>query len=96
MSRENIKKSALKVKVRLNDSVADVIDQQIEKLDEKLSKLNAINTDNVEPMFWPDETPISFMREDEPGETLDRNIILKNAPETVGNFISLKKGGKND
>lgn len=96
MSRENIKKSALKVKLRINDSVADVIDQQIEKLDEKLFKLNAVNTDNVEPMFWPDETPISFMREDEPGETLDRNIILKNAPEVVGNFISLKKGGKND
>ena len=96
MSRENIKKSALKVKLRLNDSVADVIDQQIEKLEEKLSKLNAINTDNVEPMFWPDETPISFMREDIPGETFAKEKLLANAPETKDGFIVLKKVVSND
>lgn len=96
MSKEVIKNSAMKVNLRINDSVADVIDKQVEELEKKLFILHSVDTENVEPMFWPDETPISFLREDEPGETLDRSIILKNAPEVVGNFISLKKGGNND
>ena len=47
--------------------------------------------DKLEPMVFPFECTTTYLREDEPGEPLDREEALKNAHNKTGGQIKLPK-----
>jgi aspartyl-tRNA(Asn)/glutamyl-tRNA(Gln) amidotransferase subunit C len=51
-----------------------------------MDKLNELDTSSVEPMYTPVEQP-GFLREDEVRKDFDRTEILRNAPETDGEYF---------
>jgi aspartyl-tRNA(Asn)/glutamyl-tRNA(Gln) amidotransferase subunit C len=51
-----------------------------------MDKLNELDTASVEPMYTPVEQP-GFMRADEVTREFDRSDILRNAPESDGEYF---------
>jgi aspartyl-tRNA(Asn)/glutamyl-tRNA(Gln) amidotransferase subunit C len=51
-----------------------------------MDKLNELDTSSVEPMYTPVEQP-GFLREDEVRKDFERTEILRNAPETDGEYF---------
>lgn len=51
-----------------------------------MDKLNELDTGSVEPMYTPVDQP-GFMRADEVMKDLDRADILRNAPESDGEYF---------
>lgn len=51
-----------------------------------MDKLNELDTASVEPMYTPVEQP-GFLREDEVAKEFDRSDILRNAPESDGEYF---------
>ena len=51
-----------------------------------MDKLNEIDTADVEPMYTPVDTP-GVLRADEVAKDFERSDILKNAPETDGQYF---------
>jgi len=51
-----------------------------------MDKLNELDTSSVEPMYTPVDQP-GFLREDEVRKDFDRTEILRNAPETDGEYF---------
>jgi aspartyl-tRNA(Asn)/glutamyl-tRNA(Gln) amidotransferase subunit C len=59
----------------------------IESIVAYFDELQKIDTEGVPPCNHVLETAKNVMREDEAGETLDREIFLKNSPSHVGGMI---------
>jgi len=51
-----------------------------------MDKLNELDTTNVEPMYTPVDEP-GFLRTDEVVKELSRADILRNAPESDGEYF---------
>jgi aspartyl-tRNA(Asn)/glutamyl-tRNA(Gln) amidotransferase subunit C len=51
-----------------------------------MDKLNEIDTSDVEPMYTPVDQP-GALREDKVAREFERSDILKNAPETDGQYF---------
>lgn len=81
-----------------NDLKFDLSDQEIEELkkdfievEKQVELFDTINTDGIEPMVYPFETPTFFLREDEVDEVLDQSDALKNAPDARMGHIHVPK-----
>ncbi|AHI53520.1 glutamyl-tRNA(Gln) amidotransferase subunit C [Spiroplasma sabaudiense Ar-1343] len=86
------------VKELANDIMLDISDDEAldiynteSSLKKKFAKVLKINTDNVEPMYYPFETNFIGMREDEVMSTNNQKEVLANAPSTEGDFITIVK-----
>ena len=53
--------------------------------------LEAIDTQGVEPLAFPYEEEIYFLREDEVGHTLEKEEVLSNAPSIQDGQIKVPK-----
>lgn len=62
-----------------------------QELEEKFAKVTNINTDGVEPLFFPFELTNSHLREDDQFEVLEKDDVLRNAPSISGDYISIVK-----
>ena len=49
------------------------------------------NTDDVEPMTFPFIQETCGLRDDEPGEVLSQEDVLKNASEVADNMVKINK-----
>ena len=96
MNRDQLKLQASKLHLATQQDVLEAIDKEGEELLSQINALKQIDIEGVKPMTRVDETPISFMREDIPGETFAKEKLLANAPETKDGFIVLKKVVSND
>ncbi len=88
---EELVKIANTLQLEPTNEVLSGLEKDAVKIEENLKCLKSINVDNVEPMFRVDDTPISFLREDRPGETLTKEQVIKNAKTKTGDFITIKK-----
>ena len=79
------------LKLNNNKSLTDSLIKEYEYHAKRIEAMKKINTDKVEPMVRIDDAETVFLREDTPGETLDKEIILNNAPMKKDGFIALKK-----
>lgn len=52
-----------------------------------ISLMEEIDTDNIPPCNHVLEGMMNVMREDNPGETLPREVFLSNAPSQIGGMI---------
>ena len=81
-----------------NDVMFDLNDQEISELQEEfeiyvrqMDLLNRIDTENVEEMVYPFETPTTFIRDDEHEYALSTADALANAPRVAANHIVVPK-----
>ncbi|NQZ66260.1 MAG: hypothetical protein HRT99_03535 [Mycoplasmatales bacterium] len=95
-NKEHLIELSKSLKFKLKSEVEQDILILYDELDRKMKHMKLINTENIEPMTRMDDEPIHFLREDIPGPTLDKQIILNNAPNTFEDFISINRKGKND
>ncbi|MCK5945874.1 MAG: hypothetical protein KAG04_01240 [Mycoplasmataceae bacterium] len=79
------------LKLKNNSELNESLIKEYEFQKKRILKLKKINTDGVSPMVRIDSSETTFMREDVVGETLSKEIILKNAPSTTDGYISIKK-----
>ncbi len=57
----------------------------------KFEKVLLVNTDNVEELHYPFDIFIKDLRDDEETKSLSKDEILKNAPSTFEDFITVVK-----
>ncbi|MBX4210150.1 MAG: hypothetical protein K4H23_03220 [Mollicutes bacterium PWAP] len=87
---------AKKIMISLDPETIEELEMEIEIILKHFDRVKKINTKNVEPMFFVDETPIENIRNGNEIENIDREIILKNAPSKKNNFITITKVVSND
>lgn len=90
ISKEEVKKIASLAKLNLSDDEINEMQKDMSGILEYMDKLNTLNTDNVEPLSYPVDIKNVF-REDIPGESLDREEALKNAPARTEEFFKVPK-----
>lgn len=91
MNKEEIKKVATSLLFDVTDEVLKDFEEFFEQHLKDLKALEKIDTTGVKPMSFIDETPKTFMRDDVPGESLEKEKLLNNATNKNGDFIILSK-----
>ena len=91
MEIKEIKDLAGRLMFTLSDEEAQLIVDEFELLDKKLSILNEIDTENVEEMIYPFDVETSFLREDEVSHVLDKELALSNATKVKEGHIVVPK-----
>ena len=90
LSNEDIKYVAKLARIHLDDNELDDLSNDLSVCLEYFEKINAINTDGVAPTFQPNNLS-NVMREDVVSETMNQEIVLKNAPEHIDGFFRIPK-----
>ncbi|WP_339021100.1 Asp-tRNA(Asn)/Glu-tRNA(Gln) amidotransferase subunit GatC [Spiroplasma endosymbiont of Atherix ibis] len=57
----------------------------------KFEKVLSIDTTNVEELHYPFDISQTYLREDNKVNVLSQSEILKNAPSTEGDFLTITK-----
>lgn len=90
-SKEALKDLANRVMFDLNDQECEELQEEFEIYLKQLDLLNKINTDDVEEMVYPFETPTVYIRKDEVSHVMNVEDAMKNAPESRENYIVVPK-----
>ncbi len=89
------KKQVLDLANELNFTLSDQeIDEIIDEFDilvEQIGLLDHIDTEHVEPMVYPFEAPIAYLREDVVDHVLSVKDALSNAPKKKDGFVIVPK-----
>lgn len=91
MNKNELGTVADNLKLKLSEEFVLKLATEYDEQLKKIKALQTIDTTNVEPMVFVDETETLFMREDVAGQTLSVETIISNAPVSQGNFVSIKK-----
>lgn len=83
---EQVQKVAENARINIDDEEAEEFAEEFESILEMFDKLDEIDTEEVEPAFHPvDVEPET--REDEEGETLDREEVFRNTENEEDGFF---------
>lgn len=85
------KKLANQLMFDLSDEEAENIKTEFDTLIQQLDLLDDIDTEHVEPMIYPFETPTSFLREDVVDNVISRDLALQNAKKVKDGMIVVPK-----
>lgn len=75
--------------INLTEEEAKTTENNLKKIIKYMTLLEEVNTEGVLPCAHVLETVVNVMFEDEPGPCLDREEILKNAPDQVAGMIKV-------
>ncbi len=84
VDKEWVRRIARLARLDLSEEEVEVFSKQLGDILEFIRQLEELDTEGVEPFGSMNTTP---MREDEPGESLEREKALMNAPEREGGFF---------
>lgn len=87
MEKIDFKKLANQLMFDLNEEELATISEDFDLLLQQLELLNEIDTDGVEEMVYPFETPTSYLREDVVDHVLTTEAALYNAKEVKDDMI---------
>ena len=90
-SKEMLKKLANQVMFDLTDQECEELKEDFKTYLQQVDLLNEINTDDVEEMVYPFETPTVFIREDKVSHTLSVEDAMKNVPHKSENYVVVPK-----
>ena len=91
--KDKFKLLSEKLLFEVDKEVVKEINEKWENLDKQIEKMALYPTENILPMERVDQTPTSFLREDEfINEVFAKDKLLKNAPNKNEDFIIIKKG----
>ncbi len=82
------KKLAKQLMFELSDEEADSLVQEFSTLEAQMALLDAVNTNGVEEMVYPFETPTVFLREDEVSNVISQDDAMANVKKKLeGHFV---------
>lgn len=90
-STEYFRKLASDLKFDLTDEEIEALKKDFEAVERQVELFSQIDTDGVEPMIWPFETPTVFLREDVECDTLDQKEALANAADVRMGHVHVPK-----
>lgn len=90
-STEYFQKLAGDLKFSLDEEEIEKLKQDFVCIQEQVELFRTVNTDGVEPMVYPFETPTVFLREDITADQLDQKEALANAGDVRMGHIHVPK-----
>ena len=91
IDKKEIKKIAALAKIDISDDEMGNYSEQISKILEYMSTLDEVDTSNIEEFSIQLLNDDQNIREDDPGESLDRDDIMKLAPNSDGVYFKVPK-----
>ena len=86
IDRETALQVARLARIHLNSEEAEATQHQLSNILDYVAQLNQVKLpENIEPFFGAAES-VNAVRNDEVGNSFDRESILKNAPDSDGEF----------
>lgn len=90
IGKEEVEYLGKLIRIELKEEEKENLVKEIGKIIEYVSKLNQVNTENVEPTYHV--IPVkNVFREDIPEESISKEEILKNAPDKDNNFFKVPR-----
>jgi len=77
-------------RLNLNEAEAKKMQEDLSKMLKFVDQLNAVNTDNVEPLTYINDTT-NVLRKDEVEQIISREEALKNVPQKNSDYILVPK-----
>lgn len=90
-STEYFRKLASDLKFSLTDEEIEALKKDFEAVEAQVHLFEQVDTEGVEAMIWPFETPTVFLREDVENETLDQKEALANADDVRMGHVHVPK-----
>lgn len=91
MNKLDIKVLAEQLMFMVSEEELVAIEQDFDILRQQMALLAAIDTENVEPMIFPQERETVYLREDSVGETLSTQAVLQNATVVKDDLLVVPK-----
>lgn len=92
ITKETLKEAANKLMFDLTDEELDKLVKEFDIIVKQMELIGEIpGVDDVEPMTFPFECVVTYLREDVATKPEDRDEILKNAKDVVDGQIRLPK-----
>lgn len=90
ISKSDVEYIAGLAQLELDEAAKDRLTGELDEILGYVEKLRELNTENVEPMMHA--LPITnVFREDETGQSLDRDLALRTAPSHDGEYFIVPK-----
>ena len=86
-----LKQLALKTMFELSDEEMPAMRVEYDVFMHHVKALEAIDTTDVEPLCFPYEVLTTYLREDDPCDVEDVDVILENGPDVVEHQIRVPK-----
>ncbi len=86
IGKDQVRYIAHLARLFLSDEEVDVSAKELGKILQYVNKLNELDTENVEPISHVNEV-FNIFRGDSPKDSFPRDEMLKNAPDTDGEFF---------
>ena len=86
-----LKKLGLKTMFNISDEEMPELIEEYDIFMNHVAVLEKIDTEGVDPLAYPYEIETTFLREDEPVDTISREDVLKNAKCVEDNQIKVPK-----
>lgn len=90
-SSEYFRKLAGDLKFDLSDEEIESLKKDFAAVEKQVELFESIDTEGVEPMIYPFETPTVFLREDEITDVLSQEDALKNAADVRMGHVHVPK-----
>lgn len=90
-SNEYFRKLANDLKFNLSDEEIESLKKDFVAVEKQVQLFEKIDTENVEPMVYPFETPTTFIREDVEAETLSQEDALTNVKDVRMGHVHVPK-----
>ncbi|ANZ94584.1 MULTISPECIES: Asp-tRNA(Asn)/Glu-tRNA(Gln) amidotransferase subunit GatC [Brochothrix] len=88
ISKAEVEKVASLARLEITEAEAEQYATQLEQIINMVEKLNELDTENIKPTTHA--VPLTnVLREDVAAEGLDRNLVLKNAPDSQDGYIKV-------
>lgn len=90
-SSEYLRALASDLRFELSDAEIEELKQRFERLERQIAEFEKVDTENVEPMIYPFETPTSYLREDVVDEVLSQEEVLANVKDARMGHVHVPK-----
>lgn len=90
-SKDMLSELARQVMIDLNDEELSELQEEFETYLKQMDLLNRIDTEGVEEMVYPFETPTVYIRNDEDVHAISQEMALKNAPKASAGHVLVPK-----
>lgn len=91
LSKEYIESLADDIMLNLTEQEVEEIQNTEESVRRKFMKVITIDTQNVEPMYYPFDNAHTYLREDDDMSVNKQEEVLANAPSVEGDYITVVK-----
>ena len=85
--KDVVKRVLQLAKLQLDEEGEKALIEHFKKVLKMVEKLKEVDTEGVEPLYYPHENFRRRMRKDVPGPSLPKIEVLQNAPEAFTDYI---------